>query len=194
MPMIKGVVSKTSAKDWAGRNGTVTLYSFQLEGARNWYRCGSQKPPFVEGDSIEFQYVENDKGDRTLQEGSVTKLASVPAARAPAVVKSASKQENWDARAAYWDNKERRDIEVVEPRITLSASRTAAIQVIGLALQHDAIVFGNAAKGARLGIILDAIDEVTSRYYDQSMKGVDPVATTDGSVTPSSDDGEFTDD
>lgn len=108
--------------------------------------------------------------------GSVTKMAAPQqAVRAPAVKQATGKvQENWDARAKYWDEKEKREITVVEPRITLSASRTAAIQVIGLALAHEAIVFGNASKGARLGIILDAIDEVTSRYYNQSMKGALP--------------------
>lgn len=170
----KGVVSNTSAKDWKGRNGNVTLYSFQIEGDKGWYRCGTDKPAFSMGDSISFEY-EEQNGNRTLVAGSVTKVAAAPATRAPAVKTSGKVQENWDARAKYWDDKEKRDIEVVEPRITLSASRTAAIQVIGLALAHEAIVFGNASKGARLGIILDAIDEVTARYYDQSMKGVGKV-------------------
>lgn len=180
MANAKGVVSNTSAKEWPGRNGTVTLYSFQLEGDRNWYRCGSVKPPFNKGDMIEFQYQTDAKGANTLQEGSVVKMEHSPAKAAPppgtAFTKAAPIKENWDARAAYWDAKEKREIEVVEPRITLSASRTAAIAVVGLALQHDAIPFGNAAKGARLGIILDAVDEVTNRYYAQSMKGAEPEA------------------
>lgn len=169
----KGVVSNTTAKEWAGRNGTVTLYSFQIEGDRSWYRSGTDKPPFSKGDSISFEY-NSDGKNNTLVPNSVTKLEATPAQRAPAVAAGKPKvQENWDARAAYWDAKEKREIEVVEPRITLSASRTAAIGVIGLALAHEAIPFGNANKGARLGIILDAIDEVTSRYYKQSMAGID---------------------
>ena len=172
MAQTKGVVGNTSAKDWAGRNGTVVLYSFQLEGDRQWYRCGTSKPPFVKGDSIQFDYVEDAKGAATVKDGSIVKVAATEAVRAPAV-KTGKVSENWDARAAYWDAKEKREIEVVEPRITLSASRTAAIGVVGLALAHEAIAFGNASKGARLGIILDAIDEVTSRYYAQSMKKIE---------------------
>lgn len=184
---IKGVVSDTSTKEWKGRNGLVTLYSFQIEGDRGWYRCGTTKPPFNMGDSIQFDYEENN-GNKTLVEGSVTKVAATPAARAPAPAAKAKTQENWDARAAYWDAKERREIEVVEPRITLSASRTAAIAVVGLALGHDAIVFGNANKGARLGIILDAIDEVTARYYAQSMKGISPAVDTEEKEDGTTDD------
>lgn len=168
----KGVVSNTSAKDWNGKNGTVTLYSFQIEGSRDWYRCGTTKPPFNKGDMIEFEYTSSN-GANTLVDGSVTKSEAAPAQRAPAP-KTGKVQENWDARAAYWDAKEKRELEVVEPRITLTAARTAAIQVVGLALQHDAIVFGNANKGARLGIILDSIDEVTARFFDQSWNASAP--------------------
>ena len=189
----KGVVSNTSAKDWTGRNGTVVLYSFQIEGDRAWYRCGTEKPSFSKGDSIAFSYESDGKGN-TLVPNSVTKLEGVPAQRAPAVasVAKGATKENWDARAAYWDAKEKREIEVVEPRITLSASRTAAIAVVGLALANDAIVFGNANKGARLGIILDAIDEVTSRYYKQSMAGIEYVPEVDGAMIEAAE--EYNDD
>lgn len=170
---ITGTISNTSAKDWSGRNGTVVLYSFQLDNGREWYRCGTTKPPFGKGDTVAFEYTDQN-GARTLVDGTMTRTEQAQVQKAPPVAKAGKVQENWDARAAYWDAKEKREIEVVEPRITLSASRTAAIGVIGLALQHDAIVFGNASKGARLGIILDAIDEVTARYYKQSMDGVTP--------------------
>ena len=188
----KGVVSKTSAKDWGGRNGTVTLYSFQLEGDRAWYRCGTEKPAFNEGDSINFEY-ESDGKNLSVKPNTVTKLAATAAVRAPAVAAKSAVKENWDARAAYWDAKEKREIAVVEPRITLSASRTAAIAVIGLALANEAIVFGNANKGARLGIILDAIDEVTSRYYKQSMAG-DFDGESAEEVDAQSNSGDFNDD
>lgn len=178
---ITGTISNTSAKDWSGRNGTVVLYSFQLDNGREWYRCGTTKPPFGKGDTVAFEYTEQN-GARSVVEGTMTRTEQQTVARAPAP-KAGKVQENWDARAAYWDAKEKREIEVVEPRITLSASRTAAIGVIGLALQHDAIVFGNASKGARLGIILDAIDEVTARYYKQSMDGFAPAADEPATTT-----------
>jgi len=172
---VKGVVGPTSSKDWTGRNGTVTLYSFKLEGGDTWYRCGTEKPSFNQGDSITFE-CETKGNNVTVVPNSVVKTEAAKAQRGPAVSAKGAVKENWDARAAYWDAKERREIDVVEPRITLSASRTAAIGVVGLALAHDAIPFGNVGKGAKLGIILDAIDEITARYYKQSMGGA-PVET-----------------
>ena len=92
--------------------------------------------------------------------------------------------ENFEARQKYWENKEIRDIEVVEPRITIAASRTAAIQVIDIALRHDALAFGNASKGAKLGMILDFVDEVTARFYAQSMNAASAVAEMGGGGEP----------
>lgn len=181
----KGVVSRISSKDWPGRNGTVYLYSFQLEGDRNWYRTGSDKPSFQQGDSISFDYNEDNRGGKTIVAASVVKqaasVAQAPAPRAQAA--SSGSRENWDARAKYWDDKEKREIEVVEPRITLAAARKDAIAVVGLALAHDAIVFGNANKGARLGIILGSVDEVTKRFYEQSMLDKVPAAEEEAATS-----------
>jgi len=83
--------------------------------------------------------------------------------------KAAEKDAYWTDKAAHDLERERRQQEIVEPRITWSSARTAAIDVVGLALQHDAIAFGNASKGAKLGMILDFVDEVSARFYHQSM-------------------------
>ena len=163
MTTVTGTVTRTNSREFNGRKGPFTMYSFQTDQDDDWIGCGTKQPPFNEGDNITFAWEFNNKGYKTLVDGSVVKLQQ---AAAPSAGKPAGGRVSRDD---YWRNKEARDIEIVEPRITLSASRTAAIQVIGLALQHDAIVFGNAAKGAKLGIILDAIDEVTGRYYQQSM-------------------------
>lgn len=163
---IKGVVANTSAKPWAGRNGTVTLYSFQLDGSKDWYRCGTNKPNFDIGNAIEFEYEVDARGSKTLVPGTAQVTAIAQVTTAP---KATGGKENWDARAAYWDAKEKREIEVVEPRISLAAARTAAVAVVGLALQHEALSLGSSSKANKLQIILDAIDEVTARYYEQQM-------------------------
>lgn len=181
---IKGTVTNTSAKDFNGRNGMVTLYSFQMDNGKDWYRTGSVKPNFDIGATIEFEYEQNGANKSVVPNSVKTVAASdVRAAPAPKVGKV---QENWDARAAYWDAKERREIEVVEPRISLAAARTAAVAVVGLALQHDAIAFGNASKANKLQILLDAVDEVTARYYDQQInagKKAAPAATPEPATT-----------
>ena len=85
--------------------------------------------------------------------------------------------ENFEARQKYWENKEARDAEVVEPRITFSASQRDAIEVIRIAMEHEALAFGNASKGAKLGMILDFVDEVTARFYAQRIDAANTVKT-----------------
>lgn len=173
---IKGTVEKTFEKEWPGQDGTVILHSFQIQGDRRYFRTGTDKL-FARGDTIQFDI----GGNNTVVTDSVVRLAAEVAVAPPAAAPASGgynrpawggkpkTTENLEARQKYWENKELRDIEVVEPRITWSSSRTAAIEVIGLALQHDALAFGNAGKGAKLGMILDFVDEVAARFYHQSM-------------------------
>jgi hypothetical protein len=169
---IKGTVSRVYEKDWDG----VVLHSFQLQGDKRYFRTGTSRI-VGQGESVSFDI----EGNNNVLESSLSKLeAQVQQAPAPQQYQQrpqwggggAAKKgptENFEARQQYWTNKEARDIEVVEPRITWSSARTAAVEVIGLALQHDALAFGNASKGAKLGMILDYIDEVSARFYNQSM-------------------------
>jgi hypothetical protein len=177
---IKGTVSKTFEKEWDGRDGKVVLHSFQIQGDQRYFRTGTDKL-FKQGDTIQFDV----SGNNQVVNESVVKLeASVQTA--PPAATGGGAQRNWSGgggykakaaeKDAYWTDKaahdlerERRQQEIVEPRITWSSARTAAIDVVGLALQHDAIAFGNASKGAKLGMILDFVDEVSARFYHQSM-------------------------
>lgn len=176
---IKGTVERVYERPWAGNDGEVILHSFQLQGDKRYFRTGTDKV-VQQGDCITFET----EGNNQLVKDSLTKLkAEVTSGATSAPPSSGGYQrggggwgggkpkttENFEARQKYWENKEIRDIEVVEPRITWSASRSAAIEVIGLALQHDALAFGNASKGAKLGMILDFVDEVAARFYHQSM-------------------------
>jgi len=175
-----GTVNRTSAKDWKGRNGNVVLYSFTLDTGNEWYRTGEFRPPFNEGDFVEFEYEAINGGNNVDKDTIVVgKTAPAVVATAPAPVQSVQAKpvkENWDARADYWAAKEARDIEVVEPRITLSSAQRDAISVVGMALAHEAIPLGQT-KGARLGIILGAIDEVAARFVAQRNGQEVPPAT-----------------
>jgi hypothetical protein len=172
---IKGTVSRVYEKPWAGKDGNVVLHSFQIQGDNRYFRTGTNKI-VSNGEAISFDI----EGNNNVLESSLSKLEREVQAAPPVqsngyrpnnayAAKAKGPSENFEARQQYWTNKEARDIEVVEPRITWSSARTAAVEVIGLALQHDALAFGNASKGAKLGMILDYIDEVSARFYNQSM-------------------------
>jgi len=186
MTQASGIVKEVTTKAW----DNVTLYSIILEGDREYYRTGSIAPPCGRGDYIEFEFNQQGRNRHVDLNTLVKKENEVKAAPSPTVSSSSPATQassGYGARRssggyaaktaekdAYWANKEQTDVErtayqreVVEPRITLSAAQRDAITVVGLALQHEAIPFGNAAKGARLGIILESIDEVTARFVAQ---------------------------
>lgn len=178
--MVKGTVEKTFEKEWDGKDGKVLLHSFQLAGDKRYFRTGTSKLVSPR-EAIQFDIGANNN----VVEESLVKLEA-SAQQAPPVAPSGGgcrswggkpkTTENFEARQAYWENKERRDIEVVEPRITWSSARTAAIEVVGLALQHDLLAFGNAAKSAKLDLLLGYVDRVAGRFYAQSMQAADTAA------------------
>jgi hypothetical protein len=173
--LIKGTVEKTFEKDWVGNDGKVVLCSFQIQGDKRYFRTGTSKL-VSRGDAVQFEVGNNNN----VVEDSLVKLEASTQTAPPVASATGGgggrqwggkpkTTENFEARQAYWENKERRDIEVVEPRITWSSARTAAIEVVGLALQHDLLVFGNANKSAKLDLLLGYVDRVAGRFYAQSM-------------------------
>jgi hypothetical protein len=135
-----------------------------------------------QGDYITFDV----EGNNNVRPETLEKKEGAPAAPAPKQQWSgggggfrkpaAGKSENFEARQKYWESKEQRDIAVVEPRITFSAAQRDAIEIVGLALTHDMLAFGNASKGAKLGMLLDFVDEVTARFYNQRINAAETAA------------------
>lgn len=173
--IIQGIVTEVSEKPWTDRetNENIVLYSFKVDSDGRWFRTGTTRPNCAEGQGIQF-VADGQKVDPQ----SIAPAANVtPSAPQAPKAKSGGgnwkgkggggkSTENWDARAKYWEEKEKRDITVVEPRITLSAAQRDAIEVVKLAVSSESLVFGNASKKDRLDIILDAIDLVTDRFYN----------------------------
>jgi hypothetical protein len=163
---VSGTVSKVYTKDWNGRNGNITLHSFQIQGNNKFFRTG-EKQLVRQGDTVEFYA--DDKGNVENLE-HVEKQDAAPvvnSAPRPATAAAPAPKENWDARGAYWSAREVRDVEVVEPRITWASAQSDAVALVTAALAHDVLSFGNANKGAKLGLLLDYVDQVTSRFAAQ---------------------------
>lgn len=160
------------------------LHSFQLNGDKRYFRTGTDQL-VSEGDYITFDVA----GNNTVVAESLQKGKAQPAQNAPkpqgggykswgggkfaAKPGAAKSSENFEARQKYWENKEQRDIAVVEPRITFSAAQRDAIEIIRVALDKDLLSFGNAAKSAKLPMLLDFVDEVTARFYAQRMSAAE---------------------
>lgn len=160
---MKGTVQFINEKNFNGKN----LYSFKLANDDTLYMCGALKPRVSKGDYIEFDVSENARGQKLVDVPTISiKEAKVVAASGS---KTTSIRENWDARAAYWEAKEKRDIETVEPRISYAGARNSAIAAAGVVLESGS--FKLPAKEAdKYEAVLGLIDELTDRFYEAIQK------------------------
>lgn len=174
----QGVVSEVSTKEWydsrKGRN--IDLFSFRIEGNNNWFRTGTNRPNFNQGDAISF--TNDDKNN--------VRLDSVQAGNAPAPTQNSAPQggagspttsqpsgntSGGQNREGYWAAKEARDLEkdaryqnVDVPRMGLSAAQDRAVALVVGSIGTEAIPFGNMNKGERLDYLIDCVEKVTDRF------------------------------
>ena len=87
------------------------------------------------------------------------------------------------SRDGYWADKEKRDLEkdkryqaVDVPRMSFSASQERAVTLVSAALANGALSFGNVAAGKKLDMLLGFVDQVTDRFFLQSMHAHEHVA------------------
>lgn len=207
---VAGKVSRIFANDWNGRNGTIKLYSFKVEGNDKFYRLGEQEPQFRETDYVEFDA--DDKGKVSNLVVSKDKAASgegtAPAGRAVGASSgrtagrggSFQKAAGGGSREDYWQDKEQRDIareqrqhEIVEPRITYCSARSDAVQIVKAALEHDLLAFGNANKSAKLGLLLGYVDQVTQKFAQDAMRAHEILSGEGATTTESEQEPEYDD-
>lgn len=171
---LKGVVSMVSEKEFEDRETgeDILLYSFQIEGDKRYFRTGQNEPEFEEGDGVKFTF--NTQGNK-VDFKSIEVIDVEEAARAPKPTRTKSsagrstRTAGGNSREDYWANKAKREVEVIEPRITYAASAHDATAVVVAALQSDALSFGSTAKGKKLDMICDFVDLVAARFYQKRM-------------------------
>jgi hypothetical protein len=184
---VSGVVARKSEKEWEGDNGTILLYSFQIEGDRQWYRTGTTDLPAQVGESIRFVF---DKGRVDVDSVEVVPASEVAKAPKPRGVGSVgSKSGSYQSKDDYWAAKDRHDKEVKDPQMKWQGARKDAIAVVGLALQHGALDVSKAAKAKQLDAIIAAIEEVTVGFFnDSSTKPFEQGSITNNEAASSRDD------
>lgn len=161
MPEITGQVRNKRAVPFEGKQGQITLYSFQLEGDTRFFRAGTKAIPADDGNSIRFT-AEEKNGNFNVDVSSITKVESVAT-----VVKSVAPSSS--GKDTYWADKDAHQKKVVEPRINFSASQRDAVALVTAALEFDCLSFGSTAKGKKLDMLLDYVDQVTDRFVVQRL-------------------------
>lgn len=176
-----GTVTTIDSKEFDGRGGPVLLYSFQVDSSRRWFRLGRKKPTFQKGDFISF---ENDEKGNVDFQSLVTGDAPAAPPRQSGAPRAANRQGGQrpasnsgggQTRDGYWAEKEARDLqkdkryqEVDVPRMSFSAAQDRAVTLVAAALSNDALSLGQK-KGERLDLLLEYVDQVTDRFFTDSM-------------------------
>lgn len=175
MAKASGTVSRIYTRDWKGKKGKTTLYSFQLENDKRYYRTG-EDDVVSEGQTIRFEYEEEENGQYTNNIVDVSTIEEIEEAEVKTApkpsgssgkkypTKSGGTTGSGGSRDTYWEDKAKREIEVVEPRITVASAQSDAVALVAAALAADVLHFGNANKLAKLPLILDYVDQVTKRF------------------------------
>lgn len=165
----KGVVSRLYEKEWTDRDSgkEIILHSFQIEGNRRYFRTGTNKPPFSEGDSISF-VADGQNGNVDLKSVKTVEAETVVAPKPAASTVSSGSA---GSRDAYWANKETYDKEILRPTIAYSAAQKNATALVAAALGADALSFGSTAKGKRLDMLVDFVEQTTLRLAALQVNG-----------------------
>lgn len=177
---VQGVVKATYQKPFTDQKTGVpiVLHSFQLVGNNTYFRTGTNAPTFQQGQMISFEVTGNN--NVPLNSVTIMENAPGPVQNAPqAAAQAPSRANGGTSRDGYWSQKEARDIEreqryqsVDIPRMTFSAVQDRAIELVGIALQHDCLSLGQT-KAKKLDVLMEAVQDVTNTLFLQAMHAHD---------------------
>lgn len=161
----KGLISKVYEREWQDRDTgeDIILYSFQIDGEKRYFRTGTNKPGVREGDAISFV------ADAKSNNVDVKSIEKIDADDVPTPKKSSGKSYGGGrgggtaSSSKYWEDKAKRDQEITEPRISYSAAQRNATTLVAAALEADILSFGQAAKGKKLDMLVDFVEQTTLR-------------------------------
>lgn len=146
MGQAAGIVEAVSSRPTA--NGG-NAYNVKLNDG-NWYGYGFEKPAFDKGADIEFTFTQNGKFSNV--DSSTVVIRAAQAARqatAPTVV---SNSNSYDDR---------------QLAITYQAARKDALQIVEMALAHDAVSLGSK-KGDKLDMLETIVHKMTIQFFEDT--------------------------
>lgn len=190
----EGYIAKVFTKSGNSKRGKWVADSFKIhDGNGNedpfFYQMGFRDkgkldtpPPFAEGDYITFEYEDKDDSARTFKKGTgrVKQGMAAPAAPAPAKAAGAGGGAQTQQYIHYQN------------------SRTAAVELVGILLENDALpktgAKTKAGQAARYDEVVGAVNKLTVQFFNdlETFRLLDTVA--DGGVVDTSADGDLPED
>lgn len=191
---VEGFVVRVFTKTGNSAKGKWVADSFKIADAEGnedpfFYRLGFREkgkldvpPPFGEGQYIKFQYADNDDKSRDFVKGSGKIISQAPEQKsAPAASQGGSAPSGRTQQNIHYQN-----------------SRTAAVELVGILLENDALPKTGAKTAAgvakRYDEITAAVDKLTVKFFNdlETFRLFDTVA--DAGVVDTSADGPLPDD
>lgn len=160
----KGIISEFFEREWKDRNSgeDIILRSFKINSENRFFRTGTTELDYGVGDAIQF--VADGKGNVDLKTVEKIAVEDAPAPKgAGGATRSKGARTGASSRDGYWEEKARRDVEITEPRISYSAAQRNATSLVVAALEADILSFGQAAKGKKLDMLVDFVEQTTLR-------------------------------
>ena len=155
---MKGVVGRIYSKEFQDGN---TAWSFTLRGDRAFYRLGSKKPHFSEGDSIQFD-VEMKGANAYARNATPWTGGEVSQAQPAAAVAAASPRTADD----FWRRKEQRDVET-QKRIELQSCRNSALELVKLLVSTEALKLP-AKQADKVPVVEELVKHYTKYFIDEN--------------------------
>ena len=181
-----------------------------------WYGCGKDEPEFNKGDAVRFEVVTNgrylnvDEATVEVLEKNAAPQRSAPSrSSAPRRSGGGSQKFSKDmSKDEYWKNREARDLAkderlakrdiTTQNEIRLQASRNAAIELIGVAINAKVIEFPEEKKkGKNFDVLSTYVDKLTEKFYNETKainKAVDVAEPAPEVEETPAEDEDFNDD
>lgn len=174
MTVETGVVFRKFEKEYRGK----TLYSFTFDNRDDdrFFRLGENEElfnSFAEGDTVKIKHDTDRRGNHVVEKLKVEskgsgKPASSGGGRGGSRTGGGARGGN--SREDYWQQKSQREIEVVEPRITLASSIERAIPLVALVIEHGGVKLpAKTAVVERGEVILGLVKTYAQEIYEAAL-------------------------
>lgn len=168
MATVKGQVEAISRK----KAGKGYAYSFKV--GDNWYRHGFDEPKFKKGNVVQFDdtpgaYDVIDTSTVRYKEGPpLPNNASAGQTAGKAGKSGGGQAENWEARAKYWDEKDKRDI-TKDVQYNYRSAFFGAVDLIKFGVEHDMLSLGakNASAAKKWDAFMTQVDELANDLHSR---------------------------
>jgi hypothetical protein len=190
-----------NGRDWTAYSAKIQL----KDGTEHpkYFQFGFERPPFKEGDYVQFQATDKDANAMSVDPNTV-RVSKNPPAR-PQAQQSGGNGGGQrrgggggaSARDKYWEDKDRYDKEEREPRIRYQAARRDAIDLVTVLSANDGLPIpkaqGKANVAKRFEEIMLIVEKLTAQFYHdtETLRVLERVA--DGGAVNVGGDGELPD-